>query len=272
MKKNLAILTTAILDIECIQASQTSLIDRIISKNSEYNFYQYIHLDNHLRKNPRYRGTKEEIFDFYAKSIADHKNIEITLLSPAGRNGIIKAAYHLFNEFLKSECEYCLIFEDDTTLNRDIPLDDVFEQIEDKENDIIHFSFAVDANKDLSGSVEKTFIFGEPKITKIFETYTRKYSEKPGMTWNGTFFSKAFIGRLLKHYKKDVVDEKMYPEDQISRFVASTMPDARIKTLFFNKEDEEYKKIEVWEGPIPRSKHIIFDEIRWAGGRTRALW
>ena len=268
----LAILTPAIIDIECIKASQASLINNIILKNQNFKFEHYVHLDNHLRKSPRYKGTREEIHSFYESSIQNYDNLDLTLILPSTRVGLIRAAYCLFEQFLASQCEYCFIFEDDTTLSRSIPLDEVFEIIGDKDQDIVHFSFAVDANENLSGSVEKVFISGIPTVFKSFEYYERTYKEKSGMTWNGTFFHRNMIQKLLNHYEKDVYHEKFYPEDQISKFLLEKIPDAKIKTLFFSSEIEDLRKYEWDGGSIPRNKHIIFDEIRWAGGRSRALW
>jgi len=270
--KQLAILTTSIIDEQCVVASQNSLHKFLISKNPDVHFTQIVHVDNHKRSLGRYSGSLDSIINIY-KNQCDAKNYTCNLIIGNPRNGIIKAAYNLFESFIETNIENCLIFEDDTTLERDVNISNLLNIFSD--DSILHLSFAVETTATSAYSTEMPFI-NEDKDNSYSEKeyifFKRKYKEKPSFTWNGTFLNQNLIRLILKNYNKNITNESGYPEDQIAKILYKSNPELFIKTIFYNAplHDEQVK--EGWNLKISPSQHVIFDKIRYSGGRSRALY
>lgn len=270
--KNLAILTTAIIDEQCAIASKNSLLNYLIKPNPNIDFFHFIHLDNHKRNNKRYVGNLESCYKIWHDA-DEQKNLVSKIMIANPRRGIIAAAYLLFCEFLKYNIDYCLIYEDDTTLKNILNLFDVEKTIESN-YDLIHLSFAVINKNGNSGCVDEFFL--ENNTVKKYGnllSYERFFNEKKGLSWNGTFFHRTIIEKIVKKYNYLGWSEALYPEDQITKIIVSDkdFDKLKLKTLFYNKEfslpDDDN-----WKSSISQDKHIIFDEIRWEGGRDRALF
>jgi len=269
---SLAILTPAIIDQECIEKSQQSILENIVNCNLNKKFLHFVHLDNHLRSNKRYKGDPQKILKIYQNSYKNCPNVSCFLAFDEPRKGLIETAFILFQEFLKFNVEYCLILEDDTTLHKNLSLDDIENVIKEKNNHILHLSFGIEASPNLGGSVEKHWIDKNPKKISNFICHTRPVSEG-GLSWNGTFFHKNHVKSFINEYKRDSKLESDYPEDQIYRSLKK-IDDLFFTTLFYEKDhekDDSKKDDYIWEGHMPKSSHVIFDETRWFGGRSKAM-
>ena len=267
----LVILTPAIIDEECIEKSQRSILENIINCNPNKEFLHFVHLDNHLRTIPRYGGTPQKILETYQNSYRNCPNASCSIALSNPRKGLIEAAYILFQEFLKSKIEYCLILEDDTTLCKNLSLDDIECVLKEKQdNCILHLSFGVDISPNSGDSVEKHWIDKNPQNISRFVCHTRPMSGG-GLSWNGTFFHRNQIKLFIDEYNRDSKHERDYPEDQICRSLMK-INDLLFTTLFYEKDPKDDNDKKAWEGHMPRSSHIIFDETRILGGRSRAMF
>jgi hypothetical protein len=277
--KKLAILTTAILDKECIEASQQSLIRDLIQCNKDTDFLHLVHLDKHAR-NSKEGNDEASILNYYKSCLSGQSNYKLHLFSPKNqRSGLIKSAHLLFSEFLKSDdIEHCLVLEEDTTFTRPISLKTIERLLStgDK-SDIIHFSFAVVKPGNQACSTEPGIhtTDEERKLTNFDEldVQTRVIStSKCGISWNGTFFSKDVVKKIVENYTTVNIASN-FPEDQASRILKRHFGHLKIKTVYFSEALENNDKFEdiVWDntGTISLDRHVILDEVRFRRGNRR---
>lgn len=266
--KELVILTPAVMNEECIKFSQDSLVENLIRCNPETNFIHAIHLDNHLR--PGATGTTESIKKIYTETQRNNKNYRVDMAISPHRVGLVVAGHALFHAFLSSRVEKCLVFEDDTTLKRQISLTD-FDSLFEQNINMIHLSFGVTTEKSgysAEGHIDESLQELKSSTVHNIAVHDRTLQNKSSYSWNGTFLSRDVVKRFLPSYRL-INHEKYWPEDQIGRFFHSSNSEEKVRTVFW-KEEFDSSVDSNWETPrFPPNSHFIFDEIRYQRGSSK---
>ena len=269
----LHILTTAVIDEECIKISQESLFKNLIECNPKTEFLHTIHLDNHRRHNAN--GSIDSVIKIFQK-YSNYYNYKIEILLPEKRVGLVTSAHTLFNRFLQSKFNRCFIFEDDTTLIKKLELEKI-DTLFEKDVNMVHLAFCVITQ--FGGySTENPFLKTTEELKNLESlniSYTdRNFEKKPSFTWNGTFFSRKNVEDFNSSYKL-IHREDFFPEDQIGRFFYKLSSKEIVRTVFSKKKEyflDGKSLMKDWESPnIPFDCHFLVDEIRFRRGRVGAL-
>lgn len=271
---NLVVITPAVLDEECIRASQESMKENLVSCNKETQILQLVHLDMHVRQNLKEQDLSK-ITEIYLNQEKEFQNYKVKIFSPKeGRVGLIKASHFLLESFLKFDSNCCFVFEDDTTIKKKIDLKIIDKQFSSGVI-ALHLSFGVKEIEGKGYSTEEALFndnIEKSVLSDNISYYDRLLENKSSFTWNGTFFKKDFIKHLLTTFSQKN-QEQFFPEDQIGRFIQSNYKDKVVRTLFSENPIKQFNdSFKNWNSKrfLP-DQHFIFDEIRYSRGRVGAM-
>tara|TARA_R110001583_G_scaffold7985_10_gene38930 strand:+ start:20082 stop:20909 length:828 start_codon:yes stop_codon:yes gene_type:complete len=258
------VLTPAIVDRDCVEQSSISLRENLFEKNKDYKFTHVVQLCDYKRDG--YSGNLSEIESIYRDSDSV-ENCKLVLKKSSPRVGHVMAGYNLFCEFLKTDCEYAVVIEEDTKLMHPLLLDDIAKILKDNSDKVVHLSMGYDypgMNKWKTGDSGKedcsSEAFLEEKISiqnnlHVFSNYRNFCS------WNGTIFSRELMKKIVASFKP-FADENC--EDQIGK-----MPfyvEKEVLTIGSGQDvkldggREDFFKHHDWQ--LPKENHILLEVLR----------
>lgn len=214
--KSLCILTPAIVDRECVEITSKLLYENLFSLNPDVHFDHVVQLCNHTR--PECVGSVDEIEEIYNK-YNDLNNVTVKVNKSYNRLGHVMAGYYLYKEFLETDCDYCLLIEDDIKLANPLYVKDLNLVVEKYKDNIIHLSAGYDypGLNEWKGDPGKedcsSEAWLEDKIDEI-ENINIYTNCDTFCSWNGNLLSRDMVKNIVENFQPL---STVNCEDQISR-------------------------------------------------------
>lgn len=264
--ENLCIITPAIIDQEVIEKTSKLLYENLFKINPDVNFDHIVQLCNHKR--PECYGDMESIINIY-NQYNDLPNVNVIINASYERLGHVLAGYRLYESFIeKTECDYCLLIEDDIMLANPLYVKDLTEVVEKYKDKLLHLSAGYSypglnewkgepGKEDCSSEYALEEKVDEVNNINLYSNYTTFCS------WNGNLLDRKMVSSILDNFEPESV---VNCEDQISRM--EYYRSFEILTLGYGKDidlighREDFYLHHDWQ--LPKENHYLLETIRRA--------
>ena len=244
----LCIICPSVLDLEVYKKHIISLENLFFNKNTEFEYI--LHLDEHIRPgvDPCTAEDYEQLIEYIN---VKYKNVKAKIIKSKPRIGLTLAMESLFNEFLNSDSQQCVVIEDDSEIISKIYVDEFFDFLSD-ENYGYRLSFGAGHR-----SSENPFIVNDFLTTSNHSIYE---NTKNSCHQNGSFFSR----KLALNFKSGMSGE---PENFIKQSPAYSYK--KIRTIFtghnllYDPSWINFKGTMKERWVLPKSSHILYDGVRF---------
>lgn len=264
--KNLCIITPAIIDQEVIEVTSKLLYENLFKLNKDIQFEHIIQLCNHKR--PECVGdieTIEKIYMEYNKL----DNVTVKVNKSYTRLGHVMAGFNAYKTFLEAtNCDYCLLIEDDIKLENPIYIKDLSEVVKKHKSKIIHLSAGYDypglnehkgdpGKEDCSSEACLEEKIGEINNINIFTNY------RSFCSWNGNLLDRDMVLDILRNcqpWSSANCEDQIGKMQYYSSFDILTLGYGKNIDLVGNREDFSIH----YDWQLPKKNHFLLETIRRA--------